>query len=304
MVGEEAYAELGARLPAPLDRRARLFGITNFLGMGGGALTAVAAAWLLDRRGFPGGYVLCFAAAALLNFLSWFFLALVREPPSEHPTAGVSQREYWRRLPAILQHDANFRRYLLSQVVRNVGGMATGFLAVYEETREEKIETKPLPTPASRAISSSPSDVTTRSPKRRLSSGVGATPAPNRSRRIAHSDRRDALPRLLKLYRSPPAPREHIREQIAPLIAFTFGRGEQTRTFLEAFQGDLGAPEHAWLAYEVFREWMDQRRNDRPIDGDGNDDLYVGTGMCGTGQTGPRGTAFGSVSTSDANSGP
>lgn len=83
------------------------------------------------------------------------------------------------------------------------------------------------------------------------------------ARKIAHSDRRDALPRLLKLYRSPPAPREHIREQIAPLIAFTFGRGEQTRTFLEAFEGDLKAPEHAWLAYEVFREWVNQRRGDR-----------------------------------------
>ncbi len=83
------------------------------------------------------------------------------------------------------------------------------------------------------------------------------------ARKLAHSDRRDALPRLLKLYRSPPAPREQIREQIAPLIAFTFGRGEQTRTFLEAFQGDLDAPEHAWLAYEVFREWMEQRRGDR-----------------------------------------
>ena len=84
-----------------------------------------------------------------------------------------------------------------------------------------------------------------------------------RARQIADSERRDALARLLALYRSPPAPREHLREQIAPLIAFTFGRGDQTRTFLEAFEDDLGEPEHAWLAYQVFLEWMAQRRADR-----------------------------------------
>jgi MFS family permease len=115
----------------PLDRRGRFFGITNFGGTAIGVLGAAAAAWLLDRYDFPYGYVLCFAAATVLIFISWIFLALTREPAQASQEPVVSQREYWGRLPAILRADGNFRRYLLSQVVLTMGGMGLGFLAVY-----------------------------------------------------------------------------------------------------------------------------------------------------------------------------
>ena len=115
----------------PLDRRGRFFGITNFGGTATGVLGAAAAAWLLDRYDFPHGYVLCFAAATVLIFISWIFLALTREPAQASQEPVVSQREYWRRLPAILRTDGNFRRYLLSQVVLTMGGMGLGFLTVY-----------------------------------------------------------------------------------------------------------------------------------------------------------------------------
>jgi MFS family permease len=119
----------------PLTRRGRFFGITNFGGMATGTLGAVAAAWLLDRYGFPDGYVLCFAAAAILVFISWIFLALTREPVQLNQSPVVSQREYWRRLPSILRADPNFRRYLRSQIVIALGGMAGGFVAVYAVQR-------------------------------------------------------------------------------------------------------------------------------------------------------------------------
>ena len=119
----------------PVNRRGRVFGITNFGGTATGVLGAAAAAWLLDRFEFPYGYVLCFAAATVLIFISWGFLALTREPAQSSLEPGVSQREYWRRLPAVLRADGNFRRYLLSQVVMTVGSMAVGFLAVYAVER-------------------------------------------------------------------------------------------------------------------------------------------------------------------------
>ena len=119
----------------PLDRRGKFFGITNFGGTATGVLGAVVAAWLLDRYAFPYGYVLCFAAAAALIFTSWIFLSLTREPAQVSQEPVISQREYWRRLPAILRTDPNFRRYLLSQVVISVGGMAVGFLTVYAVQR-------------------------------------------------------------------------------------------------------------------------------------------------------------------------
>jgi len=115
----------------PLNRRARLFGLTNFVGMGGGALTAIVASRVLGSYGFPDGYVVCFAAAGLLIFASWAFLAWVREPALSSPPTTGSQRAYWQRLPAIVRQDANFRRYLGAQVVINFSGMAAGFITVY-----------------------------------------------------------------------------------------------------------------------------------------------------------------------------
>ncbi|MCP4537432.1 MAG: MFS transporter [Chloroflexi bacterium] len=119
----------------PLDRRGRFFAITNFGGTLTGMLGATAATWLLARYDFPYNYMFCFAAAAVFIFISWVFLALTREPVQINQGPVVSQREYWRRLPAILRSDPNFRRYLFSQIVTSVGGMAVGFLAVYAVQR-------------------------------------------------------------------------------------------------------------------------------------------------------------------------
>jgi MFS family permease len=119
----------------PLDRRGRFFGVANFGGTATGVLGAVAATWLLKRYDFPEGYVFCFAAAAIFISISWIFLALTREPARVNREPVVSQREFWRRLPAILRTDVNFRRYLLSQIVVSMGGMAIGFLAVYAAQR-------------------------------------------------------------------------------------------------------------------------------------------------------------------------
>ena len=119
----------------PIDRRGRVRGASQFVGTAGSVLSTAAAGWLIARYGFPNGYVLCFAAAAGLTFVSWFFLALVREPPQASKPAFASQHDYWRRLPSVVRDDPNFRRYLISRLVINTGGMATGFLALYATQR-------------------------------------------------------------------------------------------------------------------------------------------------------------------------
>ena len=119
----------------PLDRRGRFFGITNFGGTATGVLGAMAATWLLAHHDFPYGYVRCFAAAAVLIFTSWIFIALTREPAQVNREPAVSQQEYLRRLPSLLRGDLNFRRYLVSQIVASLGGMAGGFVAVYAVQR-------------------------------------------------------------------------------------------------------------------------------------------------------------------------
>ena len=115
----------------PDDRRGKFFGLTNFLGTATGVAGSAGAAWVLGRYGFPRGYLWSFVAAAAMILASWVSLALTREPAREPEGAPISQQEYFRQLPAVLRRDPNFGRYLLSQVIAALGGMAGGFLTVY-----------------------------------------------------------------------------------------------------------------------------------------------------------------------------
>ena len=116
----------------PVSHRGRFFGLANLtgqlLGVGGSAL-AVA---ILAAVPYPYNFALSFAVGALGIWASYGFIALTREPA--RPAATHSQRinrEYGRRLRAILRRDVNFRTYLISRWLAYFGSMAMGFIAVY-----------------------------------------------------------------------------------------------------------------------------------------------------------------------------
>ena len=115
----------------PVVKRGRFFGITNFIGNASGIFGAIAVAYVLKITAFPLGYVVSFAAAAILIFLSWVFLSLTREPAVFTNKPRLSQAQYFRSLPEIIRKDQNFSKFLLSSIVFSLSGMATGFLVVY-----------------------------------------------------------------------------------------------------------------------------------------------------------------------------
>lgn len=115
----------------PVDKRGRFFGITNFIGNTSGILGALAVTFVLGRFTFPQGFVFAFTAAAILILISWIALSQTREPAVASQKPAVSQLDYLRTLPAIVQKDRNFLRYLLAQIVYALSGMASGFLIVY-----------------------------------------------------------------------------------------------------------------------------------------------------------------------------
>jgi len=86
---------------------------------------------MLEKFGFPLGFVYSFAIAAVLICLSWIFLSLAREPAVYSTKPPVSQLDYMRSLPEVLRRDRNFRMYLLSLIGSYLSGMATGFLVIY-----------------------------------------------------------------------------------------------------------------------------------------------------------------------------
>jgi MFS family permease len=115
----------------PVERR----GLWSGLGRGLGALLAIAGAKLsegiLARRAFPANYAICFVLAFVAVMISFGGLALTREPASPTIKPHTSQRDYFRRLPALLRRDRNYLRYLVARTISNLGGMAAGFLMVY-----------------------------------------------------------------------------------------------------------------------------------------------------------------------------
>jgi len=119
----------------PVSRRGRFLGMTSFLGAGTGALGAVLSTWLLNRYLFPINFIYAFAIAAVALSLSWFFLALTREPVQATVTPRRSGIEYIAGLPDLLRHDHNFRRYLITRMLMAMGGMGTGFVTVAAVSR-------------------------------------------------------------------------------------------------------------------------------------------------------------------------
>ena len=115
----------------PVERRGRFFGITSFVGTGLGAVGAIFSGWLLAVYPFPLNFVYCFLIAALTISLSWFFIALTREPvtrvatPSEQPV-GQTRRKIMR----IIRGDRNFRHFLWARLLATMGTMGAGFLTV------------------------------------------------------------------------------------------------------------------------------------------------------------------------------
>lgn len=115
----------------PVQRR----GLWSGVGHGVGALLGVAGAWfvgqILVRYAFPNNFGLLFLLATIFLAISWTSIALTREPPSTTTKAQVPLAYYLRQLPAVLGRDRNYRRYLISRTVVNLGGMAGGFFMVY-----------------------------------------------------------------------------------------------------------------------------------------------------------------------------
>ena len=115
----------------PADRRGRFFGITNFLGNGTGILGALAIPLFLLISDFRTGFTLAFGVAALCMLVSWGFLLLTREPAVESSAAEATWLDYLASLPSIVRRDGNFRRFLLSQSLTALSGMAAGFFLVH-----------------------------------------------------------------------------------------------------------------------------------------------------------------------------
>jgi MFS family permease len=114
----------------PVATRGRFLGLTTFIGTGMGAAGAALSSWMLATFPFPDSFIYTFTIAAAGITLSWFFIALTREPaqpPEPLPEHGF---DFWDDLSGILRRDHNFRRFLTGRLLIAFSGMGQGFLTV------------------------------------------------------------------------------------------------------------------------------------------------------------------------------
>lgn len=124
-----AWQDLIARC-FPVTQRGRFFGGTMFIGTLLGVGAAGISGRILETVPFPLNFIYLFTVAGVAITVSWFFLALTREPvqPANAPRRSTGQ--YLAELPQVVRTDHNFRSFLLARFVLALAEMGSGFLTV------------------------------------------------------------------------------------------------------------------------------------------------------------------------------
>lgn len=115
----------------PVRRRGIWLGLGHGIGQLMGVIGAFFVGRILISRTFPGNFALLFFLAFTFMVVSWCGLALTREPASQTTKQALPILHYLGRVSSVLKRDVNYRRYLVSKSIVNLGGMSAGFFAVY-----------------------------------------------------------------------------------------------------------------------------------------------------------------------------
>lgn len=115
----------------PVNRRGIFFGLSAGLGTLMGIVGAYFVGIILDDFSYPQNFATLFFVAAVFMGISWVGLALNREPESPVVKKQLSQRRYFKQLPAILRGNHNFRRFLISYCISRLSLMGASFFIVY-----------------------------------------------------------------------------------------------------------------------------------------------------------------------------
>ncbi len=115
----------------PVRRRGIWLGLGHGIGQLMGVIGAFFVGRILISRAFPGNFALLFFLAFTFMVVSWCGLALTREPASQTTKQALPILHYLGRVSSVLKRDVNYRRYLVSKSIVNLGGMSAGFFAVY-----------------------------------------------------------------------------------------------------------------------------------------------------------------------------
>ena len=92
---------------------------------------AVGAGYLLNWFDSPLDFMYCFLIASLFFGISWFALALTREPADHEKVIDENPAPFWHGAAGILKRDKNFTWFLTSRILSQFATMGFAFYIVY-----------------------------------------------------------------------------------------------------------------------------------------------------------------------------
>jgi len=92
---------------------------------------AVGAGYLLNWFDSPFDFTTCFLIASLFFTISWFALALTREPADYEKVIEKNPPPFWHGATRILRRDRNFSWFLTARALSQFGTMGFAFYIVY-----------------------------------------------------------------------------------------------------------------------------------------------------------------------------
>ncbi len=119
----------------PALQRGRFFGMRLTIAGLAGAVGAALAGWMLGALAFPINFAACLFITFASMMVSWGFLIFTREPTTPPRVTAAAPVLAHREGLALMRRDPNFLRFITAYWLVTLGGMATGFYAVYATQR-------------------------------------------------------------------------------------------------------------------------------------------------------------------------
>jgi len=115
----------------PPESRGTFFGTQAALANLFISAAAVGAGYLLGWFDSPFDFMACFLIASLFFTVSWFFLALTREPADHEKVIEENPPPFWHGAARILKRDKNFNWFLTARILSQFATMGFAFYIVY-----------------------------------------------------------------------------------------------------------------------------------------------------------------------------
>ena len=115
----------------PAESRGTFFGTQAAIANLFISAAAVGAGYLLSLYASPIDFMYCFLIACVFFTISWFALALTREPADYEKVVEQNPPPFWHGAGRILKRDKNFDWFLTARILSQFATMGFAFYIVY-----------------------------------------------------------------------------------------------------------------------------------------------------------------------------